>query len=659
MRSLSALWRVVVLGGAVGLLCGAPLVSTDRMPAMAQESEPARKRPDGSVDLARLVLGLTAESSADIAIAAAELVALREAAAPAIPDITQLLTNPAPATRTAAYETLARLGPTAASPLLTTLHSLTGNAEKAELRAWTAGALWELGDDAVPAVDAWLTSSEPARQRTALEVIGWIAPDRKELARKGAGLLTAKDPAVQEQAYRLVATLGADAEACVKRLTLVVGKRKSPTRKLAAQTLGAILIGASTAPQAAMNVEDDLERSIADAHTWLTGHQEIDGAGCWSPRAFSELCREAQKCEGPGAPEYVVGITGLTTMALLPAVEDHRVASKEPLALRVRRALHYLIGVIDPEGCIGERTSAHYMYNHATASHALIEAYGRCRNPLYAYYSQRAVQFIEAARNVPAPGKWGAWRYGIRDGGNDTSLTSWNTAALRLAELAGLTVDPQALVGGLRWLDEMTEPEFGRVGYQQKGGQPARTTEMMDQFPAAMSESMTSIALTVRSLLGRTLTNDPYVKKGAALCALKPPVWSPALGKTDLYYWMNASVGLWRVGGPSWHVWRPKLLQAAYAGQSRVDEVAFGSWGPVGPWGPEGGRVASTAMMLLSLEAASGRVRRFRRVELTRSVMKRALAVMTKVANNPREKDAVVKLIAAGTLRQIQSIPAE
>jgi hypothetical protein len=206
------------------------------------------------------------------------------------------------------------------------------------------------------------------------------------------------------------------------------------------------------------------------------------------------------------------------------------------------------------------------------------------------------VDYIHRAQN-PYLG----WRYGVRDGDNDTSVTGWMVMVLEQARQAGLDVDEGAFKGARAWLDKMTEPEFGRVGYQHRGGSPARTMEAMDKFPADLSESTTAIGIATRIHTGQDALRNEWVQKGADLLVAKLPTWEPARGTIDMYYWFWGTIALRKVGGDRWRKWGD-ALRTAVGGHQVVDpdDAEHGSWEPVGAWAPEGGRVYSTAVCCIA-----------------------------------------------------------
>ena len=73
-----------------------------------------------------------------------------------------------------------------------------------------------------------------------------------------------------------------------------------------------------------------------------------------------------------------------------------------------------------------------------------------------------------------------------------------------------------------------------------------------------------------------------------------------------MYYWYYGTLAMYQVGGKHWVRWHKALVPAVRDNQRMDGGVGLyrGSWDPVGPWGLEGGRVASTAMMVMCLEVS-------------------------------------------------------
>ncbi len=352
------------------------------------------------------------------------------------------------------------------------------------------------------------------------------------------------------------------------------------------------------------------QTAIIDALAWLAAHQAPDGR--WPSASFGLWCKGEKVEDGPdgrGLDRYDVGTTGLTLLAFLGSGYTSR--GKHIYQQTIERGFRYLLEVQDEEGCFGARTDQHFIYNHAIAALAMVEHYGmRGRGP-WQESARKGIDFILQAQN-PHSG----WRYGVRPGDTDTSVTVWTTAVLYAAKIvndaatargreAPFAVDEKALDGVRAWLDRMTDPQNGRTGYIQRGGSVARTQALIDRFPADKSEAMTAAGLVLRWYLGEEPRGSAIAQRGVKLLERCSPVWNPADGSIDMYYWYLGSLAMHQLGGGLTHRWRRDLVKAITRHQRGDGTVCTykGSWDPIGPWGMEGGRVYATAILTLALQA--------------------------------------------------------
>ncbi len=324
---------------------------------------------------------------------------------------------------------------------------------------------------------------------------------------------------------------------------------------------------------------------------WLADHQSPDGR--WDCDGFEARCRR-NKCGGAGGPLHDVGVSGLALLAFLAEGETHRSATYGRV---VREGLKYLKSVQDPEGCFGPRTDSHFTYSHAIAAMAMAEAYGLTASPLFKTSAQAGIDFVHRSQNP-----YRAWRYGVRPGDDDTSVTGWMVMALKSANVAGLRVDPGAFRGAVTWLDKVTDPEYGRAGYTMRGNGPARPTDLQDRFPQDRSESLTAVAVLTRIFCGAA-KDDEAVRRGTDLMLRCLPVHDRAAGTIDHYYWYYGTLAMFQVGGEPWKRWNEAMKSAVLGSQNGdAADDRLGSWDPDDPWGPEGGRVYSTAVNTMSLQ---------------------------------------------------------
>jgi hypothetical protein len=347
--------------------------------------------------------------------------------------------------------------------------------------------------------------------------------------------------------------------------------------------------GARIAYEEALRLESGPLRggpAVRLALRWLAAHQDPDGK--WDCDGFMKHDPAGDKCDGAGGAQNDIGVTGLALLAFLRAGYGHEAS--------VRMGLDFLAKSQQENGCFGTRVSHSFMYGHAIATLAMCEAYRVTRDERDKAAAAKGVAFLQEARNP-----YLAWRYEPRGGENDTSVTAWCVMALGAGRGIGLEIDPGAFDGARVWIEKMTEPNLGQVGYNFPGGAPARPEGKQDRFPADRSQSMTAAGLAVRMELGEDPASD-VVRKGAKLCLALLPAWNPDDGSIDMYYWFHATEAMARIGGGSWSAWRGKLEEALIRSQ-HPNGARAGSWDPIDPWGEDGGRVYSTALMALSLAA--------------------------------------------------------
>lgn len=326
---------------------------------------------------------------------------------------------------------------------------------------------------------------------------------------------------------------------------------------------------------------------------WLARHQSEDGR--WDCDGYMRHGdpKKGPLCTGKGNAMYDVGVTGLALLAYLGAGNTHREGQYQAT---VRKGLKWLKSQQDAEGCFGSRGDPHFTYNHSIAALAMAEAYGMTRSGLWKNCAQNGVDFCMKAQNP-----YKAWRYGVRPGDNDSSVTGWMVMALKSAKMSGLEINDTSLQWARDWIVEMTDEETGRVGYTKRGERPVRAEGRIEQFPADESEALTAVGVLTRIFAGEDPRNSSAIKAGAELMSKRLPVWAPKTGKVDMYYWYYASLALFQCGGPEWIAWTSKMKSQMIDPQ-REDGNFAGSWDPVGPWGEDGGRVYSTAVMTLCME---------------------------------------------------------
>ncbi len=329
---------------------------------------------------------------------------------------------------------------------------------------------------------------------------------------------------------------------------------------------------------------------------WLAEHQHPDGYWDVDQYHAVNVADKHGAIDGEGIASQDVGITALALLAFLGDGHSTR-SSESKYRDTVLRGFRWLCAQQDQDsGLIGEAVGHGYVYDHAIAALALAENCYLSKSPFHKQQAQKAMNFIARAR---AP--YGGWRYDVpSDGDTDTSITGWMIFALKAGQEAGLKIDREGYAGALQWLDEVSDPNTGRAGYTDRGGRSSRTDYNAD-YAVEETEAMTGVALLTRIFLGQTPDETPIMERHADLMLRSLPEWDKKGHKVDMYYWYYATYAMYQMGGNHWRKWKAAMEPSVLANQ-RKDGDYLGSWDPVGPWGYQGGRVYSTATMVLTLE---------------------------------------------------------
>lgn len=330
---------------------------------------------------------------------------------------------------------------------------------------------------------------------------------------------------------------------------------------------------------------------------WLARHQDDNGR--WDADGFMKHDDLTMAPSGgPGNAVHDVGVTALALLAFLGEGNTMRTGLYQG---NVKQGVKWLLRQQEAEtGLIGGRASHDFVYDHAIAAYALCEAYGLSGYKLLRKPAQRAIEYLESHRNA-----YSVWRYQPRDGDNDISVTGWAIMAYKSAKFFDLAVNEEALRLAGVFLDQVSDTT-GLHGYQKAGQLCGRKLgQHAQKFPAERSQALTAVGLFCRFFLGQSPNERPIMKSSAKLLTESLPSWNESDGSIDHYYWYYATYALFQMGGKPWTQWQ-KALERAVGPQQHVDEQnsnTFGSWDPVGAWGDDGGRVYSTAILTLTMQA--------------------------------------------------------
>ena len=304
---------------------------------------------------------------------------------------------------------------------------------------------------------------------------------------------------------------------------------------------------------------------------WLADHQEADGH--WDTKRWG------------GNGDYDPGICGLALLAFAGCGHTERSGKYTRV---VRKAIDWLASQQDTKGNFAPHTT---MYSHAIPTLALLEEAAMAPVPRTMAIAKKGLDYMISVQN-----DYKAWRYWPKDNDNDMSVTAWCVMALKAAKVAGLDVSAGSWAGVKNFLDEVTEPNYGEVGYASR---PVRgATEQPYQ-----RYSMTACGMLCRLYMGVS-REDRLIKNGTIILLENLPEWNqPGIGAQFYYYWYYGALVAFQVEGELWKRWEDKMLKVIVPHQRMEEGDLKGSWDPAPSthFSQMGGRVYSTAMAVLTL----------------------------------------------------------
>ncbi len=476
----------------------------------------------------------------------------------------EALTNESPEIRSAALATLGRFHTELVSDQVIQSAVTCLNDKSPAVRAAAARVLGSFGARCkTDKLKECVADKDLAVRAAAVHALGEIGVDPKE-TELGAGVEAilanwkiwggdggselskiafdaAADAGVRAAAIRALGEMGLGAPAV--DLTPLLEKQPVEIRRAAARAVAAI-----TQP-CALAIRDGRlgtkRDKVVDAGLrWLLTEQGSDGE--WE------------------AGLYTSGVSGLALLSLLTAGCGPGDGEE---ATAVRRGLLHLVRKQTKHGILGNKATHAYFVCHGIATMALIEGYMLTGEFRWRRAAQRGLDHIAWARN---PGL--AWRYDPRGGENDTHVTTWTLFATRLGDAAGLRVDRESYAGGAKWIESMTDKNFGVTGYNYPGGAVARPEGLQETYPPERSHCMTAAALWCRHLLGGAMLEAPVYQKGASEVLSIEPRWSA--GYEDMLYWHFAALAFFQDGDAAFKKWAKPLQDALLAGR----QANTGAW---------------------------------------------------------------------------------
>jgi hypothetical protein len=325
-------------------------------------------------------------------------------------------------------------------------------------------------------------------------------------------------------------------------------------RRAGARATGVRDRGGSAASEAAV------ERGLA----WLARHQAADGS--W--RFDLSGCRCDGGCRDAGTVSSTTAATGIALLPFLGAGHTHVEGAHRET---VTRGIYYLMSRMRPTPRGGDLCEG-TMYGQGVATLALAEALGMTRDDMLQRYVGDGVRFIETAQDMHG----GGWRY-LPGQAGDITVTGWQLAALKSAALAGVAVPTPTIDAACRFLDRVQVRYGEAYGYQSPQAKPATS----------------AVGLLCRLYTG--WRNEAAIDSG--LGALARPGPAPAAIYENFYL----SQALLQRGHPVWPKWNARNRDQLVAAQAGFGHE-LGSWFFADPDTAPGGRLAHTALAVLTLE---------------------------------------------------------
>jgi len=300
------------------------------------------------------------------------------------------------------------------------------------------------------------------------------------------------------------------------------------------------------------------EAAVDRALAWLAKNQETNG--CWSTTQGAQRGHD-------------VAATSAALLAYFGRGERHDKPGKYQAT--VARGLKWLVAEQNrlTGDFRGRRPASNGMYDQALATLAVVEAYGLSKDQDLLDAAQSAVFFAADAQNDED----GGWRYQPKQAG-DLSVSGWVIMALKNAEMSGITVPQKTYDGVRKFLRAVSsENNGGRYSYQPTSG---------NQTPA-----MQASGFFCSQLMGLSANTPKAFEASGFMRATGVKV-------EDVYYAYYGTLAANQNQGPLWKEWRGKLQESFLAAQEQD-----GGWSARGQHGNEMGRVITTALVTLSLQA--------------------------------------------------------
>ncbi|MFZ4394294.1 MAG: hypothetical protein ACOYOU_01550 [Kiritimatiellia bacterium] len=300
------------------------------------------------------------------------------------------------------------------------------------------------------------------------------------------------------------------------------------------------------------------ETAVDRALAWLAGIQEKTN-GMWSSTKYE------------GAAGHNVAATAFSLLAFYGRSQRH----DRPCQYQdtVRRGLGWLLSQQNDLTGDLRGPSGNSMYDHCIGTLALAEAYGLTKDELLRPAVQSAVFFLVDAQHPTM----GGWRYAPLEA-PDLSVSGWGIMALKSAELSGIHVQLRTFDLIKTFLKSVSSgTSGGNFTYQPKN-------------PGNPSKAMIATGFFCSQIMGLS-PNSRQAFEAVALAGT-----NGCMG--DIYFLYYGTLSGYQFQGKHWRSWRNSIHRELLDMQ---DED--GSWPPSAGHAKAGGKIMSTALIALSLQA--------------------------------------------------------
>ncbi|MCJ8332326.1 MAG: hypothetical protein HRT89_18030, partial [Lentisphaeria bacterium] len=301
--------------------------------------------------------------------------------------------------------------------------------------------------------------------------------------------------------------------------------------------------------------------------------QESDGH--WIAPKWDKAIPDDQQKDVAGTHD--VGITGFALLALMGGGHTIR---KGDYRRNVLRGIQWLVKQQKPNGALTGN-----MYEHAIATIALCEAFGRAPDEEIGKAARKSINFC-----AYAVADDGGWRYAPKSKISDMSVTGWFIQALKTAKLANIKFDHKLFSNAMTWVDRATDEGGTRSS---TGGISYTVTKAMKYGDGSLD--LGGAGMVIRQFSGTGIKSHLLIK-AAKIQQKTPPTWE----SKNFYRWYYTTYAMHNMGGEYRIWWNRRIRDILLENQSKSGDQA-GSWEPSGD-AHGAGRVYSTALGALCLE---------------------------------------------------------